>query len=211
MSKSPKKQHDDRRTQRTRGALRDAIIELMAERGWDEIGVQDVCERANIGRSTFYSHYSNKDELLIGGLTDLRKSLQADSTNRNAGDPPNRGVLDGLRFVPGLVQHAHEQRKLFRALIGRRSGYVVQQRFREMLIRLVTDELPSSSSSAFPRQATAGFLAGGLLELLAWWVEQRTPLPSTRIVSMFNDLAQPVFGRVLGEKNENAAVTSKLV
>ena len=52
----------DRRSLRTRTALRDALLGLIAERGWDEIAVQDLCERANIGRSTFYLHFP-KDTL----------------------------------------------------------------------------------------------------------------------------------------------------
>ena len=190
MPKPSIKRSADRRALRTRAALREAIVALMTERGWDEIAVQDVCERANIGRSTFYSHYANKEELLIGGLKDLRIGLQAQYKQRNTADIVSTQSV-GLQFAPGLIQHAHEQRKLFRALIGRRSGYVVQQRFREMLIRLVTDEL-SQSTTAIPRQAAACFLAGGFMEILAWWVDQRTPLPSSRIVEIFNELAVPV-------------------
>ncbi|HLA33291.1 MAG TPA: helix-turn-helix domain-containing protein, partial [Rhodocyclaceae bacterium] len=67
----------DRRVQRTRNALREALVELMMERTWDEIGVQDICERANIGRSTFYMHFSSKDEWQQGAFDDLRREIRA--------------------------------------------------------------------------------------------------------------------------------------
>ena len=108
----------DRRSQRTRLALRAALIGLIAERGWDAIAVQDLCERANVGRSTFYSHFPNKDALLLGGLEDLRGELarQAVARSRAAG---SRAAAHGFGFSLGLIEHAHEQRKVFRGMIGR--------------------------------------------------------------------------------------------
>ena len=184
----------DRRSVRTRKALSGALIELLAERGWDDIAMQDVCERANIGRSTFYSHYPNKDALLQGGLNALQTELQRQARAR--ADHPASGAdrTEGLGFAPGLIQHALEQRAVFRGLIGRRSGYAVQQRFREMVIRLVSNELPPSTSG-FPRQAVARCLAAAFVELLSWWVEQRTPMPSTQLAALFNELAQPALAR----------------
>lgn len=74
---------------------------------------------------------------------------------------------------------------------GRHSGYVVQQRFREMVIRLITDELPESTGS-FPRGAVARWLADAFVELLSWWIEQRTPLPPKELAVLFNELSRPV-------------------
>lgn len=180
----------DRRSLRTRSALRAALIGLIAERSWDEIAVQDICERANIGRSTFYLHYPNKDALLQGGLEGLQTELQRQALVRAGDANPQPEALTGFKFALGLIEHAYEQRKLFRGLIGRRSGYVVQQRFREMVIRLITDELPASTGR-FPRAAVARWLAGAFVELLSWWIEQRTPLPPEDLVVVFNQLSRP--------------------
>lgn len=181
----------DRRSMRTRDALRDALVDLIAERGWDDIAVQDLCQRANIGRSTFYSHYPNKDALLMGGLEDLQAQLQAQARAQAGHKQPVATPACGFRFALGLIAHVHEQRKLFRGLIGRRSGYVVQQRFRDMVIRLVSAELPPSAGG-LPRQAAARWLAAGFVELLSWWVEQRSPLPPAELAARFNELAQSV-------------------
>lgn len=190
MKKSDVNVPVDRRSLRTRGALRDALIGLIAERSWDEIAVQDICERANIGRSTFYLHYPNKDALLQGGFDGLQAELQRQARVR-ANDVDSRPEdLIGFKFALGLIEHAYEQRKLFRGLIGRRSGYVVQQRFREMVIRLITDELPASTGR-IPRVAVAHWMAGAFVELLSWWVEQRTPLPPEDLLVVFNQLSRP--------------------
>jgi len=178
----------DRRSIRTRNALREALIQLIGERGWDAIAVQDLCERANVGRSTFYSHFPNKDALLLGGLEDLRVELGRQATLRS---PAKGGSSSpGFRFSLGLIEHAHQQRKVFRGLIGRRSGYVVQQRFREMVVRLIDDELPPSKGR-LPKAAIARALAAAFVELLAWWVEQRSPMPPAELALRFDELSQP--------------------
>ena len=180
----------DRRSLRTRTALRDALLELIAERGWDEIAVQDICELANIGRSTFYLHYPNKDALLQGSLGDLQTELQRQASARLSNASPSAEVLEDFRFALGLIEHVYEHRKVLRGMIGRRSGHVVQQRFREMVIRLITDELPKSTGSA-PRDAVARWLAGAFVELLSWWVDQRTQLPPKELAALFNELSRP--------------------
>ena len=185
----------DRRSLRTRDALRGALIHLIADRGWDDISVQDVCDHANIGRSTFYTHYTGKDALLMGGLEDLQAELQRQARAKLETPAPGADTAPGFGFVLGLIEHAHDQRKVFRGLIGRRSGYVVHQRFREMVMRLVHDELPLSTTGGLPREAAARWLSAAFVELLSWWVEQATPMPTEELEALFIELAQPVLRR----------------
>lgn len=190
MTQLPTKPALDRRSQRTRDALRGALIDLIAERGWDDISVQDVCDHANIGRSTFYSHYTGKEALLVGGLEDLQAELQRQARARTAATAAGAQAVAGFGFVLGLIEHAHEQRKIFRGLIGRRSGYVVHQRFRDMVTRLVHDELPPSTAGGLPREAAARWLSAAYVELLSWWVEQPEPMPTTELEALFIELAR---------------------
>ena len=184
----PSHQPADRRSLRTRNALRNALLELIIERGWDDISVQDLCDRANIGRSTFYTHYTNKDALLIGSLDDLRGNLRQARRDGRATD--GRSTFG---FALSLIEHAQEQRRLFSTLVGRRSGYAVQQRFREMVIKLVGEELPVGNAPGLPRTAAQRWIAGAFVELLGWWIEQRSPLPPPELAAMFEGLARPVW------------------
>ena len=61
-------QRQDRRSQRTQQALMDALIALLAVKNYDEISINDIVDRANVGRSTFYAHYQDKDDLLRNGF-----------------------------------------------------------------------------------------------------------------------------------------------
>ena len=165
----------DRRVQRTRAALRDALLSLLMESGWDDVNVQDICERANVGRSTFYMHFQNKEQLLDGGLSDLRGML------RRQGSAKQEGVPDILPFARGLIEHIYEQRKLFRSIIGRRSGHVVQTRFREMVLQLVEEDLSRFLAAGWQRDATVHYVAGAFVALLSWWVDARGARPIDEI------------------------------
>lgn len=178
-AKTPKP--TDRRVLRTKRTLRDALIALIQERGFDQITVQDVCDRADIGRSTFYTHFADKEELLSGGFDDLKAALQAQGTTQGR----------ALGFVAGLIEHADEQRRLFRAVVGKRSSHAVQVRFRQLLIELVEEDLSGVAGPGPVRDGTARYLAGALLELLAWWVDGRSGLSTEALEKLFHRLSAP--------------------
>lgn len=165
----------DRRVERTRTALRQALLGLLVERGWDEIDVQALCARANVGRSTFYQHYPNKEELLKASFAGLGQALRARARLGGAGP---------LGFLPNLVAHVHEMQELFRALLVRRSGQYVQDRFRDLLVDLFLAELPSTRRS-WQATARAHYLAGALHELLTWWLGSNRPHQPREIEALF--------------------------
>src|SRR5439155_17535842 len=89
-----------------------ALLALVAERGWDAVSVLDVCERADVGRSTFYTHFAHKEALLLSGFDELREFLRADAKTV-------RGRSSSLPFLRGLIEHVQENRRMFRLLMGR--------------------------------------------------------------------------------------------
>jgi AcrR family transcriptional regulator len=160
----------DRRVAESRRALHGAIVELTLQRGWDRVTVHDVCRRAGVGRSTFYAHFADKEDLLIGGLDDVRDALLALPSGRAFG------------FLPGLLAHVDASRRLFRAVIGKHSGLAVQQRFRAVTLELVASEL---HRLGVEDDLLARFLTGALVELLVWWVDARTPVTADALARDF--------------------------
>jgi AcrR family transcriptional regulator len=179
------KTRPDRRVQRTHRTLRDALIRLILERGWDDVSVQDICERADVGRSTFYVHFADKEELLVSGFGDLRATLRAHPA---AADGPHR-------FSVALIEHAREYEPLFRALLGRRTALVVQREFMEVVKGLVAEDLMLDRRKAISEAAVA-YVAGAFWELLRWWLEQRSTLPATEVAAIFKRLTTPVLQQV---------------
>lgn len=157
----------DRRVRRTREALRIALLDLLVERGWDAIDVQSLCERADVGRSTFYLHYEDRTALLRGAFDDLRRSLLAEAAGCAEGD--------AFPFLPALLAHVQAQRRVFRALLGRRGGQVVRDQFEALLVTLFTTGLPDGDAPAhLPPHPAARLrgraLAGALFQVLVDWL-----------------------------------------
>lgn len=182
----------DRRTLRTRRALRDALLALLLEKSWDELSVQDICARADIGRSTFYLHFPSKEELLIGSLDDLRAALNASADASSTNKTPRP-----LAFLRGLLDHLQEQRQLCRSIFGRRSAHTVQVRFRELVTKLVADDLAAFAPANWQREAAAHYLAGALVEMLAWWIDGRPMRPVAEIEQLYVKFAAPAIAELM--------------
>ena len=175
---------DDRRVRRTRGALKDGLVDLIVERGWDGFSIQDLCDRADVGRSTFYLHFADKEEVLAGGFADLGKELRAQLARTGAPGP--------LAFSRGLLEHAQAHLRVFRALIGRRAAHVVQGKMRALVTELVREDLAGRLPAGARRDAAAAFLAGALFELLIWSLEAKPPTTAEEAGALFHELAGPV-------------------
>ena len=157
---------------------------LILERGWDRVTVQAVCTRAGVGRSTFYVHFADKEDLLVGGLEHVRDDLRRHRRAAKAAPP--------FAFVSGLIAHADGSRRLFRAVIGKRAGVAVQRRFREVVGELMSDDLRDQRIAARHLAVTSRFLTGALVELLFAWVDGKDRAPASEVEGHFVRLAAPV-------------------
>ena len=183
----------DRRVERTRQLIRAAFRSLLEEKGYETVTVQDIIDRANVGRATFYAHFDNKDELFASGFDELRASLKA--LQRAA---LSRGGEIGERvfgFSLEMFTHASEYRKVFQAMTGKHSGVVVQRLLHKLLVDLVRDDVKAASErgakSAVPIDATAQFIAGGLFGLLVWWLNAAPRLSAAEVNALFRRFAMP--------------------
>lgn len=179
---------EDRRVQRTHRALREALVALILERGWDGFGIRDLCERADVGRSTFYLHFADKEDVLGSGLADLRRGLRAHAAAAGGGRP--------LAFARGVIEHAHDHVRVFRATLGKRGGQIVQRKFRELVRALVQEDLSPLIPAGPRRDGAVAFLAGGFSDLVIWSLETRSPPGPEELDALFQELAAPVLAEV---------------
>ena len=188
---------DDRRVLRTRRALHDAFYALFVEKGYDAITVQDLLDRANVGRSTFYQHFAGKQDLLLKGLENLRHFLAA---HQRA--VAKTAAVPGVGFSRAMFEHAADLRTLFRQFAGRDSGALVQRELQRMLADLVRSDLAERVShdagSSVPVDLLAEFAASSFMATLGWWMEQRTPMSAAEIDEVYRALVVPGITRALG-------------
>ena len=181
----------DRRVARTKTTLQQAHISLILKKGYEATTVEDICEAANVGRSTFYAHYRSKDDLRRSGLEHLRKLLigRQREALRTSADRRNRS----LGFSLALFEHARDHLDLYRALVGGRGGAIALGSIRKMLSDLVDNELAATSDekseNAVPREFVVQYIVGAYMAVLTWWLDRGAKLAPQRMDAMFRQLA----------------------
>ena len=135
----------DRRSQRTRHLLSEAFVQLMREKGYSAITVNDLIERANIGRSTFYSHYRDKDDLFVHELDRVIEALSHRIPQE-----------EELPYFPslGLFRHVGEEVELYKALVWTPGIDLLIKHLQKSLSSRIEQGLQSLLNDAGFRQIT---------------------------------------------------------
>jgi AcrR family transcriptional regulator len=189
----------DRRVQRTRQLLHDALIALILEKGYDKITVQDIIDRANVGRSTFYAHYLDKQDLLESGLARLREELGRNLAGDDAMESAEWMLLPSL----ALFRHTGQHHDLFRAMIGGTGIDLVIKTIDEALTghaQALLDQLVARRGQpSVPPRVIVTYVVGALLALLTWWLDNDMPYPPEQMDQMFRQLTTPGVAAVFGK------------
>ncbi len=193
---------EDRRVKRTRQLLQDALISLILEKGYEAITIQNIIDRANVGRSTFYAHFQDKDDLLLNGVYELGDDLHEHIVEEIAGGK-QAGDLNTLSCRP-LFDHAAANHRLYKAMVGGKGIDVVWDAG-ESYLRIYLQEqlkllLNGNKDPLVPMPVTLTYLTGALFSLLRWWLENDMPYPPEQIDEMFQQLAMPGVRAGLGLK-----------
>jgi AcrR family transcriptional regulator len=164
----------DRRIQRTRQLLRDALFALIIERGYEGIAIQDITERANLGRTTFYLHYQDKEELLKASVKALMHELQIDVEPSVAENYPYQ------MWCIRIFEHVAQRPQLYQALLRETGpvniGNLMRIYFAELFQRYTLDPLKKENGSPLKNEILAAHAAGSLFGLISWWLNhERSP------------------------------------
>lgn len=187
-------QRPDRRVSRTRRALKDALTDLILEKGYEAVTVQDIIDRADVGRSTFYSHFIDKDDLLMAILPDL------DVPGPGVGSTPGDGPAFGWTLE--LFRHFGSGKRLFKALAGSQSGALARRETTDRLESLARAELSRLKAARrldpFRLELVVRFLVGTFIGFMDWWLrEENDQIPAEQVDHAFRSLVLPGVARVL--------------
>jgi AcrR family transcriptional regulator len=185
-------QRVDRRVRRTRELLRSALISLILEKGYERVTVRDIIDRADVGRSTFYAHFRDKEDLFLAGFEEVRRLF----------DPPGSLVggatTGGMRRWPSvrLFEHFWAYRTVWKAMAGKQGSNLVKRHLHELLSEIARDQLrprpPSRESQAqVPFEVLVEFTVGALLGLGLWWLDEDKPYSPEEMDQFFRQLTQP--------------------
>jgi AcrR family transcriptional regulator len=179
----PKHRKPDARVSRTRNRLGMAFIELIHERPIEEVTVQDVLDRASVGRSTFYLHFRDKNDLLLSQLERFGEHMSTFLIVQKE---------KSLRVAPVTEMFAHieQQRRLYCILrdAGRLNDFfdLAQGYFARGIEQRLIDSGRLSKLSKSELVARANALAGSLLSLLRWWMDRIEKEPAAKMDEMFH-------------------------
>jgi len=193
---------EDRRIRRTRKLLNEALVDLITEKAYGEITVQDITEKADIGHRTFYRHYASKDELLVEVMKDTLSGFQdllvlPTSTlipSDELGDIPRN---NGRR----LFEYVEKNEALFRVLF--QEGPVIYQPMLDLARRYTTNLLhgiKDEHDSPIPYHILANHLTTSTLELMKLWLEDGKPRSADVMGGYLVQMVFKPMRDLLGEK-----------
>ena len=180
---APTNEKIDARVRRTRDALGDALIVLMQEKPFDTITVQDVLDRAHVSRSTFYSHYSDKDDLL---MSDAEEFFEALSMALSAYDDKSDRVFPVKEFFTHLAEVQPFYKALVKSGKFQENMELARGHFARGIERRLCELPRAKSIAASERSAIAFTHAGALLSLLTWWLDRGMREPPAQMDDLFH-------------------------
>ena len=189
----PKKKISDRRTRRTRNKVNDAFVDLIQEKRFDDITVQNLIDRAGVGRSTFYSHFRDKEDAFEHQWQGFNRHLAEQIKWERAGK-------DSFFPVIPFFSHLQKAQSFYRGLVrsGKTDaifksgvGYLSEH------IAAALNEKFKSHPVAVPIPVLSHYLANEFFGLLKWWLDAGMPYTPEAMDKMFHRLVNPTIKSAL--------------
>jgi AcrR family transcriptional regulator len=180
----------DRRVRRSRKLMQDALLDLLEHHDYSKISVSQITEKADVARTTFYSHFQSKDELLLSYIDDIFENFFTKLLDRY----PQQSLSNLEHKVPLMM--LEEWKKNQDALDRIRSAnvdYLIFQRIRENLLNAFQEETAQvlgGSSSPVMEQYIASFVSAAIFSVLIQWMDNDMKEPSEAVAKLIYSLVR---------------------
>lgn len=208
----PNKNKTDRRIQRTTQALRKALMELIKEKGYDSISVEEITRRANIGRATFYLRYNDKEDLLIDVFREIANErirmlaeIPFSAWLPNVENPDI--AIENKPSPPFLMvfQHVANHAELYRILLKSEKSDRILERIRKIIAQSISEFMQTKIEKdpipilfEIPIDLLAAYFSGALLSCVDWWMGPGQTYSTEEMTRMFQRLFYPGARKILG-------------
>ena len=185
----------DRRVQKTQNLLREALVSLLAEKPYDSIVVKEILDRANVGRSTFYMHFQDKEDLLVSGIHEMLGPVPARPS-------PGKGNERFLWFSLPVFEHHYMHAHAWGDKIGAKGRAILHEHLRRVLAKVIQSSMRREPGSVWrpsrriPGDLISEYVASTFVLVLNWWLDKKMPLPPKEINGLFRDLVLPTLAAV---------------
>jgi len=186
----------DRRVARTRRALQAALIQLILKQGYDSVTIEEITDHADLGRTTFYLHFRDKEDLFMQAIDTICEEFIKQHENLLALTDNPENALNKLqlnldqRILYHIFVHARENADLYRVMLRGEGGVKASRRFANIIKDETIKRLKKvpNTKSKVPLDLFAVFFTGTLIELVTWWLEEDQPYPIEDMVENFQQL-----------------------
>jgi len=191
----------DRRVKRTNKALADALINASLEKGYDNVAIKDITDRADVAYSTFFRHYHNKDELLLEILGNLMDTMRRLMRQHPKSSPEQNGHI--------LFRHVQQNASFYRVLLSSQTTNGVLWRFQRMIEQELLNRGGSESpqlvapEAAIPAELLVHHFIVSIVTMIGWWLDHNQTPSVEHMARYYSKLIveplQPHFGAPLHE------------
>jgi AcrR family transcriptional regulator len=193
------KNKTDRRIQRTCKALRTALLELIKEKGYDAISIEDITERANVGRATFYLHYKDKEDLLLEEFSEManeKVQVLTEIPFSNWLQSQEEAGGKAKRPDPPLLivfEHIYDNSELYYILLKSEKSSRIVERIRKISTEAIVKFVEAKAKTDplqfnVPIEFFAAFFSGALLSTVDWWLEEEMRHTPREMTHLFQSL-----------------------
>lgn len=172
MTDIPAPSRHERRRQQTRKQLIETTLKLVLEKGYDSITIQDITDRADLGRGTFYIHFKDKAEIVWAAIQDMLREMEQQA---HAQFDPSMPQVE-YYALRNIFHHAQNNRDLYRVVFGGQGSALLAGRVQDLLAGILLHDIrgaPRAGKREFeiPEEMLAQMLTGLLTRVLFWWLE----------------------------------------
>jgi AcrR family transcriptional regulator len=172
------------------------------DKKYETITVQEILDHADVGRSTFYTHFQDKDELLISGFENVKTLLKSAQDAVKAS--PGKSYEKIIGFSLAMFEHAYEYRAVNRALLGSSAEAVVRRQIHSALTGVIGQEVKAAmqrrkqESGPVTADLLTHFLVSTYISVLTWWLHAKNPMPAKGINEAYRQLVLPSLASIFG-------------
>jgi AcrR family transcriptional regulator len=195
-----KQARQDRRVQRTRKLLQEALIELTIRKGFAAVTVSDITEYAEVNRATFYRHYQDKFDLLdqyaqeVYQLLDATAEAESPTGNEAGGsEQPTAGLVK-------MFEHIRAYAKFYRVMLGKNGDPAFARKIHQYVEKRLRQSLPDALLREKPQvELYLSYVSSASVGVVLWWLEHEVPYSPAEIAAVCVRLSAADLGAVLGE------------
>ena len=192
----------DRRVRRTRRLLGEALIALALEKGYENLTVHDVTDRADIGYRTFFRHYADVDELLLDVVHETRDRLKELLELAGPFGTTKDACLEAGRNGEIMFRFVQENQDIFRVILLGRGMRFCLAPIIEHARGQAASMMSRFSGQGIPVEIAANHLVSSMFSLMRWWLANDMAYSPAKMGAIAAELVVQPTWCALGERDE---------